>query len=351
MPAGSRFALLAVGIATIPMWESSDYRLHLWITIWFVSIGALGVRLLLVTGIWSFGQGIFLTIGAYVSALAVVDGGVTFWLALPAAGVAAGLAAGAIGYPALRARGVYFAILTMSLVFVARQIIILTPDTTGGSAGFTGVPLPDPIGIGSIQVEFASRTALYYLGAALFLASFGVMSAIERSPLARILGAIKQEESLAASVGVDVRRYKVLAFVIAGSVSGIAGAFSAHYLSTAHPDVWGLWPSIFLVTYAIIGGVGSVFGPLIGVAVGVFALEFLAPTEGLRVLLLGAGLIAVMLVAPNGIIGLAALIRERWVQTITVRAGMNDTHPAAASAAVEEEPALVGKRQRDVPAE
>jgi branched-chain amino acid transport system permease protein len=299
VPGWARAGLAAAAILTVPLWLRDPYYLHLAVTVAMFSVAALGARLLLLLGLWSFGQGIFLTIGAYTSAILVVDFGLSFWVSLPAAALGGAVAA-AVGYPALRLRGVYFAIFTMVLVFAVREVIILSPKVTHGASGFAGIPPPYPIAIGGTEVSFGPPER-YTIIAALLLLTMGVMFRIDRSRLGKVLAAIRQDEVLAESVGINLTRYRMGAFVIAAFFTTAAGAFSAHYYGVAHPETWGLWPSIFILAYAIIGGVGSVFGPLAAATVGVLGVEVLRATEGLQGVLLGVALIIVGLVMPGGL--------------------------------------------------
>jgi branched-chain amino acid transport system permease protein len=127
VPTWGRAGLIGAVILTVPLWLRGPYHLHLVITVAMFSIAGLGARLLLLVGLWSFGQGVFLTIGAYTSAILVVDLGLSFWAALPVAALSGAVTAAAVGYPALRLRGAYFAIFTMVLVFAAREGITSRP--------------------------------------------------------------------------------------------------------------------------------------------------------------------------------------------------------------------------------
>ena len=305
VPGWARAGLAGAAILTVPLWLRDPYYLHLAITIAMFSIAALGARLLLLVGLWSFGQGVFLTIGAYTSAILVADLGLSFWASLPIAAFGGAVAAAAVGYPALRLRGVYFAIFTMVLVFAVREGIVLSPGVTGGASGFLGIPPPGPIATGGVEVSFGPQER-YAIVAALLLLTMGVMYRIDRSRLGMALAAIRQGEVLAESVGINLTRYRVGAFVIAAFFTTATGAFSAHYYGVAHPETWGLWPSIFILAYAIIGGVGSVLGPIAGATVGVLAVELLRATEGLQGVLLGVALIVVGLVMPGGLTGVVS---------------------------------------------
>jgi branched-chain amino acid transport system permease protein len=315
----TRLVLTAAAVLTVPLWLGDLYYLHLATTIAMFGAAALGARLLLLLGLWSFGQGVFLTAGAYGSAILVVDHGLSFWAALPVAAVAGAVAAAVVGYPALRLRGVYFAIFTMVLVFAVREAIVLTPGLTHGAGGFVGVPRPDRISLGGVKLSFESEQSLYTLAGVLLLLTMAVMDRIDRSRIGSVLAAIRQGEVLAESVGIDLTRYRIGAFVIAAFFTSAMGAFSAQYYSTAHPEVWGLWPSIFILTYAIVGGSGSVLGPVAGAALGVLAVEILRATQGLQGILFGVALIVVGLALPGGLTSVVSWARLTAASRLTAR--------------------------------
>lgn len=292
VPSWARAGLTGAAVLSMPIWLRNPYDLHLAITIAMFSIAALGARLLLLVGLWSFGQGVFLTLGAYASALLVVDHGMSFWAALPLAAVVGAGAAAAVGVPALRLRGASFAIFTMVLIFALRETIIVAPGITHGESGFVGIPPPGGL---------TSRASLYTIVAVLLLLTMAVIYRIERSRLGRVLAAIRQSDVLAESVGINLTRYRIGAFVVGAFFTTAAGAFSAAYYGVAQPEIWGLWPSIFIIAYAIIGGVGSVFGPIVGATFGVLIVEAFRSTEGLQGVLLGVALIVVMFVLPGGL--------------------------------------------------
>jgi branched-chain amino acid transport system permease protein len=302
----ARAGLIAVAVLTVPFWLSDPYHLHLAITIAMYSIAAVGARLLLLLGLWSFGQGVFLTIGAYTAAILVVDVGLSFWVALPVAAFGGAVAAAVVGYPALRLRGVYFAIFTLVLVLAVREGIVLSPGVTHGASGFASIPPLAPITIGGVEFSSGSEEGLYTIIAALLLLTLAVMYRIDHSRLAKVLAAIRQGEVLAESVGINLTHYRMGAFVIVAFFTTATGAFSAEYYGVAHPGIWGFWPSIFIITYAIIGGVGPVFGPVMVAAAGVLVVEVLQATQGLQGILLGLALIIVGFVMPGGVASVAS---------------------------------------------
>jgi branched-chain amino acid transport system permease protein len=215
-----------------------------------------------------------------------------------------------LGFPALRLKGVYFSIFTMITVFAVRQAIILSPSITRGATGIVNVPGPGSLRLGPWNLDMSSKGGYFILVYLLLIAAACVMRRIDESRVGLIFAAIREREALAESVGINVTHYKVLAFGIAAVLSGWAGGLSAGYYRLAHPEVWGLWPSIFIIAYAIVGGVKSVYGPIVGSAVVISVSELLRTTEGLQVVLLGLTLIGLMFYLPEGLVGGRISIRQ-----------------------------------------
>lgn len=291
--------------------HDDPYRVSLLVSIALFSIPALGAWMLMNCGLLSFGQGVFATIGAYATALLLSHAHVSFWLALPASGAIAAILGAALSVPFLRTREVAFSVLTLLSVLALQQVIILTPDVSGGGAGLFVDPLPS-IDLGGQVIDFrSSPLAGYYLVLVLLAASLLVVRRVQRSQVFSVMRAISQDETLASSLGVDARRYRAWVFTIAAGMSGLAGAFSSSYFQSAHPDVWGLFPSIFIITYAIIGGRSSIWGPIVGTALIVVISAYLPQADGLQPIFVGVGLMIVVLVLPQGLMGLPAVL-GRW---------------------------------------
>ena len=162
---GAIVALIAL-TGLIPVITQHPYYLHVAITIAVFTIVSLGVRLLLLIGQWTFGQAAFMTIGSYASAMLTGHLGWSFWSSMPMAGLIAAAAAALFGYPALRLTGAYFAMVTLILNIVVRQIILVTPDFTGGSMGVRlDIQPPDPIPLpfGGGVIVFSDKVSYYYL--------------------------------------------------------------------------------------------------------------------------------------------------------------------------------------------
>ena len=294
----------------IPVITQHPYYLHVAITIAVFIIVSLGVRLVLMIGQWTFGQAAFMTIGSYASAMLTGYLGWSFWAALPMAGLIAAASAALFGYPALRLTGAYFAMVTLILNIVIRQVILVTPDFTGGSSGLRlNIQPPDPIALpfGGGAITFSDKASYYYLIWLLGLAAVGFAYWIDRSPMGAVLRAVRQSEILARSVGVDTAIYKLLAFVVACFFAGIAGSFYAHYLILAHPDAFSLWDSIYAVAYVVIGGTSTVLGPILGTALLIGGFELLREASAYQTVGYALILLLVTRFLPGGLISLGPM--------------------------------------------
>ncbi len=296
----------------LPLWVKEAYYLHIFIEIGIYSIAALGIRLVLTSGQWNFGQAGFMAIGGYTSSLLVLDlGWPPLWATLPVASLFATLVGLAVGYPALSTKGIYFAMITLCLGLVVRQGIITFPGFTGGLIGLYGVPAPTPIPfMGALGNWVVSKVPAYYTILGLLALTLVVMHRIDRSRLGIVLRSISENETLAKSAGINVVKYKLIAFVIASFFGGLAGAFSVHYHMLCHPDSFSLWDSIFMVLYVVFGGVGSIFGAVLGTAVLISATELLRFTGAFRMVIYASIMIVTILFLPKGLISLPQAVRE-----------------------------------------
>jgi branched-chain amino acid transport system permease protein len=304
-----RRALLAAGAAallTAPAWLPSAYHLHVLIMAGIFAILALSLNLLLgYTGQLSLGHAAFFGIGAYTSALLALKLDWSFWLALPSAAAAAGLAGWAIGRLALKLRGAYFVLVTISFAGVISLVSVNWMELTNGPLGLPGVPAPE-LGPWSLR----SKTAYYYLVLAAAALAYLVCHRLVHSRIGRAFVALRENEPLAESVGIDGTRYLVLAAVVSATLAGVGGSLYAHYTRFVSPEVFLFTYTVTMVIMVVAGGQGTLIGPVIG------ALVFTALPEALReavawqwqMLAYGVVLIALVFFLPRGIVPTF----ERW---------------------------------------
>jgi branched-chain amino acid transport system permease protein len=295
------------------------------------AIGATGLNVLTgYAGQISLGHAAFLGVGAYTGAVLGADHGVGALVWIPAAGVAAALLGGLLGPIALRLRGLYLAIVTLGLVFIAQHVFFNAGGLTGGPQGraFPAVELGSldfspgqVLRLGGVTID--SSGLYYFLGLILLAAATAFAWNLRRSRTGRAMVALREREAAAAVMGVDVARVKVTAFVVSSFLAGIGGALYGSYLSFAQPDQWSLLMSIQFIAAVIVGGLGTTAGPLLGCAV-VFALPSLLkqlpflPAEGsgglsagdLTSITYGLLIVAFLTLEPRGIAGIADRVRR-----------------------------------------
>ena len=301
---------LAAYLVAIPLlFRGSPYILGVLTTASMLSFISLGVWLTFAIGRINIGQAAFALIGGYVAAILTTTLGMSFWLALPASGLVAGLLATIIGWPILRLKGVYFAMLTLSLTEAMRLAALNFERVTQGATGILNIPTPGSLALGGIVLVPAFATlpehvAFYYLAAFILLAGLLVVDRITACRLGWIFRSLLQDEALASSVGVDVPKYRVIAFAICSAFGGIGGAFFTVSQQSIYPSSFGVRDSIFFMLYCFLGGLSYVFGPVVGAFVLFLSFEVLAGLRQYQTLLYAAIMILTMLWLPNGLLSL-----------------------------------------------
>jgi branched-chain amino acid transport system permease protein len=279
----ARTVLLAVGLIMLVLpFQLGTSALTTATFVVIAAIGATGLNVLTgYAGQISLGHAFFLAVGAYTGAELGEDLGWSAALWIPAAGVVAGAFGALVGPVALRLSGLYLAIVTLGLVFIGQHVFFNAESLTGGPQGRTFPPVVigpfdfsagQVLRIGGLQID--SNGLYYYLALALLAGATAFAWNVRRTRTGRAMVAVRERELAASVMGVDVRRVKVAAFTVAAFLAGVSGALYASYLSFAQPGEWSLLLSIQFVAAVIVGGMGTVAGPLLGSAV-VFALPTL----------------------------------------------------------------------------
>jgi branched-chain amino acid transport system permease protein len=298
----SYFILIAV-LFSVPTILRDPRWLHIVIMIYLYIMLAGGLRLIMSTGQVSFAHAAFWAIGAYSSALLVMKMGFSFWLALPSAGVICAVISILIGYPCLRLKGPYFFIITLAFGEIARLLFTSWVDLFGGANGIAGIPFPDPIAVPLLgAIEFGSRSIhYYYLLLVLLLGSLFVMYRLEGSRFGMTCGAIREADELAQSLGISAIRYKMILFVVACFLAGLAGSFYAHYMTYISPDFFTFWESMIFLLIAAIGGSGSTTGVILGAVLLTLVPEVAREAKRVEPIIFGGMLVVVLLFLPGGL--------------------------------------------------
>jgi branched-chain amino acid transport system permease protein len=255
------------------------------------------------TGQVSFGQNAFAAIGGYTSAVLTTAYGWGVFPAMALGVAAAALLALLVGFPTLRLRGHYLAMATLALGMIVQEIAVQWDSVTMGYTGIAAIPA-----LGAWGHELPSdRWQLAALLVALALCLW-VASRLKHSRLGQALAAIAGSEDAARALGIDVARYKLIAFVIAAIYAAFAGSLFAHFVGFVSPEVFGLHMVVLGFTMLYVGGIGTVAGPMVGALIISLLPETFRGFKDFQDLAYGAALILILIYAPRG---LASLIR-RW---------------------------------------
>lgn len=281
-----------------------------------LSIASAGVWLTFYIGRINIGQGAYALVGGYVSAILVVKYGVSFWLTLPLAGlICAGLSV-LIGLPILRLKGVYFAMVTLVLTEVAKLTALALP-ITNGAKGISSIPLPGGISIFGLTIipDFSelesTKLAFYYLAVTLMVLSYAGLYRLVHSRIGHLCRSLQQNEELASSIGVNISYLRVIAYSVSSFLGGIAGAVFAAISQSIYPSSFQVADSINFMLNCFLGGLGYVFGPMLGTLVLYFGWDLLFTTGKFQLLIYSSLLIALMLALPNGILSLRLFNRKK----------------------------------------
>jgi len=257
-----QWILLAAAIIfglCIPLFTGT-YMLTIVITTMSIIIAALGIQILTgYCGQLSVGHAAFVAVGAYTSALLVSQSGLSFWVAVPVAGIAAGLVGLLVGLTSIRLKGFYLIISTLAANFIIMYVIIHWTSVTGGSFGMSA-PAPKLGGI-----EFATTQSYFYIVFVALLIATYVAKNIVRTNVGRAFIAIRDNDLAAEVMGIHLTAYKLLAFFIGCAFAGIGGALAAHARGVITPDSYTLIQSFWYLGYIIIGGLGTITGVFFGV--------------------------------------------------------------------------------------
>ncbi len=253
---------------------------------------ALSLNLVLgYTGQLNLGQAAFYGIGAYVSTILIKTYGWNFWLAALVAVMAAGLVGLALAAFAARLRGHYLAIASLGFAVITYQVLLNWEGVTEGVRGIYGIVPPVP-----------NTVALFYLVAGIAAAVYVLLDNLVRSPIGDTLRAIREDEVSAASLGVNAPLWKAFAFGLGAAIAGLAGCFYPGFVGTLVPDAFGIIESFSMMAMVIVGGMGTMIGPVIGAVVLTFLPELLRGFGELRLMIYGLALMLVVIFMPGGIV-------------------------------------------------
>lgn len=311
-------ALMALA-AVLPLFVRDQYVLHIAIMVLFFAVLASSLNLVVgYVGEFSLGHTAFLGTGAYTAAILATQHGWQLWATIPMAGLLAALMGVVIGALTLRLQGPFFVIVTLSFAEVLRLIADNWIGLTNGPMGIAGVPQPEWLAQAS---NLAAKQFYYGIAWVLLALTLYLSYRFVYSNAGRAAVAVRENRYVAQSIGIRPLNYTMLALVLGALLSGMAGGFYAHYISFVGPEVFRFAFMVSMIIMVLIGGKGTLVGPLIGALLVTFLEEYLREAKELRLSIFGLAVIAIVLFLPRGLMGF-----------ITQRREARGTAPAAATA-------------------
>jgi branched-chain amino acid transport system permease protein len=301
--------LLGVVLLLIPLVAKSPYYMHLIIVVCMNIILGMTFSMIYSVGLITLGAAGFWAIGAYASALLVIELKMPFWMALPVSGGIAAIIGLFFGYVMVRRPGVAFIVLTfvlnLSILQAAGQIHFF-----GGWAGITDIPRPGGLAIPFFRTfDFNSKPMYYYLILTLLVITVVVFYSVYDSRVGRAMKAIKLNPRLAETLGISLFRYRLFVFVLACFFAGLAGSFWGHYNQSLEPLTFSIFKSLYIQLYSIVGGLEFyILGPIVGACIMTLVPEALRIAVEFEPIVFGIMLLAIVVFMRGGVLGVVTRI-------------------------------------------
>lgn len=295
-----------------PLLIRNEYHVEIFIQMCIFIIVALGLNLLTgYTGQLSIGHAAFCAIGGYLSGWLSIHLHLPFLAAFVLSSVVTGIFGYLIGFAVLTTKGPYLAMITIGLGEIIRLLIVNTPSITGGPMGMTRIPAPN-----IFFFQFSTTRSKAYLAIAVIYLCIFFIRRIMSSKVGRAFLAIRENEDAAAALGINTHLYKTLSFGLSTLIAGMAGSLYAHIYTVLSPEIFNLDLSIQFLTMVVVGGMGTIIGPIIGSIFLVILPEFLRGLAKYQMLIYGVMLMLCMSFIPYGLMsffekGLSKLQRRR----------------------------------------
>ncbi|GAP39851.1 branched-chain amino acid ABC transporter permease [Flexilinea flocculi] len=296
----SRIWILLLIVLTLPYWIPNNYYLQVANLGMIFSILTLSLNILAgYTGLFSVGFIAFYGIGAYTSAIVVTRLGWSVWVGFILAGVVSSLFSFLLGLPTMRLRGMYFAVATLAFGEIMYQVFLNWTSITGGTKGIKGVPSPEFFGI-----SLRPYSKYFYLILAVLVIVILLTRNLINSRTGRAMLAIRENDIAAEAMGVDVPKFKMIAFLIATFFAGVAGALYGHEVRYVSPESFVNAESAAVLAMMVVGGIGSIPGSILGGFILTMLPEYLRFLGNIRLVIYGAAIVAIIIFAPKGLGGL-----------------------------------------------
>ncbi len=295
-------------LALIPLFNLKSYYMGVLCRILLYTILAGSLNVINgYSGQFNIGHAGFFGIGAYTSAILSLQLKVPFWLALPISGLLAMIVGLIVALPTLRLKGIYLAIVTLGASEIIRLIALNWMSLTGGPNGLRGIPAPVLFGL-----KFSRSQQYYYIFLVLSLVFYFMTRRIIQSRIGRAWISIREDETAARSLGVETLRFKAANFMYGAFWAGIAGGAFSPYFKFISSDMFSLDEGFNILSMVIIGGQGTLAGPIVGAVIVNFLTEFLRPISQYRLVVYAILIIAMMWLRPQGLVGVSkSVLAER----------------------------------------
>lgn len=308
-------AIAVLVLLLVPVVVRNDYYLHLCIVSAIFVVVALGLNLIVgYVGQLSLAHAAFFALGAYVSALLFLKLKWSMWIGLPAAALFTGVAAFALGWVILRVRGHRFVIITVAFAEIMKLVATNWVDLTRGFMGLPGLQIPALYLPGMGAIDISSKARFYYVVLVAAVLSFYFCYRLVRSSVGRAFVLVRENEVLAESLGISAFRYCMIAFVAGAALAGAAGALYGHYVGFVSPDLFNFSYITIMLIMVILGGKGTLIGPVLGAVIFTFLPELLRDAAHYRMVIFAAILVLATMFMPRGIIFplVELLVPRRW---------------------------------------
>ncbi len=289
----------------VPIFVEDAYIRHLFIVAFMYAVLASNWDLSLgYTGLFNFGHMTFFGVGVYTAAIGAKTLGINPWLAIPLGGVTAAISALLIAAPVARLKGIYVVLVTFAFGQLVLQLILSQSQITGGAEGMVRLPY---LRIGEYKFIKDYKLGYYYLALGMLTVSTLFLVALVSSPFGKSLRAVRDNEDYARSRGISITGQRIAVLVISAIFTGVAGGFYAIYLRVASPEALGFGTMSLTLSMVLIGGVGTIWGPVAAALILIFATEAFAGIRGMeeaRFIIIAVAMILVLRLAPGGVLSL-----------------------------------------------
>ncbi|HEY8609161.1 MAG TPA: branched-chain amino acid ABC transporter permease [Noviherbaspirillum sp.] len=294
------WAILVALALAFPFMASNDYLLTVMSLAYIYAIATIGLNLITgYTGQFNLAHSGFMAIGAYTVGILTVDHQWPFWMAFVLSGFVAAAVGIPVGIVSLRLKGHFFSIFTLCVGYIMFLLIEKWESLTHGTVGIIGIPAPENF----LGIDFDTPRGQYYMVLFFLVISVWIMHRIVTSLLGRTFMAVRNSEELAEALGINLMRNKVLAFTLSVFYAGIAGGLYAGAVRFLGPGLAGVEHTFDMTMFMLVGGIGTLFGPLLGSISMPWLTQYLQFLQDYRFIVFGPILVALVIFLPNGIVG------------------------------------------------